>query len=307
MKAGKAEQVSAVSLLEPILKGIEHSNGPRVSSRDMDRLLTANRDQLRSWLSSRLFEALVASVGLTDYLTSILSARGDEASMVRLNSFLAAIHLSSSLNRLIFETLIDLKKKGRVNLTSEQFDALAEVLNPKSYRLEKPRLDVTFDPHILEDVRMEVQRSIYDQLDRAAEIPSDLQPIKEGENFSVSSLSLATLQQLSKRYRDLKLSVKDGFLIWDYPNRPIIYFKDGKAYHSLSESRPFTKKELDEQKETVFRLLRTRVVERCRICGDTEPTDLAYHQDMGVILVCSKCLHDIKILRVIPSVTPQEM
>jgi len=102
--------------------------------------------------------------------------------------------------------------------------------------------------------------------------------------------------------------VKDGFLIWEYPNRPIIYFKDGKVYRSISESLPFTEKELNEQKRTVLRLLKIEVEgERCRICGEGEPKDLVYHQDMGVIPVCPNCIHDIKVIRVIPSVPPNEM
>jgi hypothetical protein len=268
------------------------------------------------WLRSRLLESTVAHVGVLRYIDDLLSYDGKKPERdVRINSYLAAAHVSSSLNRLVYDALMKLKRDKRLNLAADQLDDLSRVLNPaKTFVL--PELNRNFDPILVEDIRSGVQRLVWDDLSARKEhlrkprppalvsedIPRDLIPLA-----SLPNLAMKDLLDLSRQFRSFRITIKEGCLIWNFEGAPTMYIIGNKLLHSPSQSKGFTKAEIEKQAHNIARILR-KIAEKgptCSICGIDQAQELAFTKDETIIQVCRNCISAPLIWRVIYSGDPR--
>jgi len=263
----------------------------------------------------------VTHEGLTRYLQDLASYQGKQPEReVKFNSYIAAAHLSTTLNSVVWDAIIALRRAGKVQLDDKQMQALEEVLKPpRDYRLNGRLERVDFDPLVLEDLRSEVQRTVFDQLDSKAphgnpkarksegdstnlldaRLPTDLEPIGETKRIDIKNAV-----ELSKRYGSLKVVVRDGYMIWKFSNKPTLYLKDDSVYFSRKSSGG-TLEEARLQVEVVSKLLATQA-RTCSLCHRRQGAEVAYLENGEVSLVCSQCERDPRVVRLIPSVPPSE-
>lgn len=271
--------------------------------------------EVEPWLRSRLLESTVAYVGVLRYVDDLLNYDGKKPERdVHINSYLAAAHISSSLNRLIYDTLMRLRRDKRLNLTVDQLDDLSRVLDPPKTFIV-PELDQNFDPILVEDIRSGVQRLVWNELSRKKEyikkprignaaeaIPRDLVPLG-----LLPELATRDLLDLSRQFSSFRITIKGGCLIWSFEGAPTMYIVDNKLFYSPSQSKGFTKAEIEKQATNITRILR-KVVERrpsCGICGMNDAQELAFTKDGTVIQVCNNCARSPLVWRIIYSGDPR--
>ena len=280
--------------------------------------------EMGSWSRTRLFEAAVAHEGITRYLRDLASYQGSTPERdVKVNAFLAATHISTALNPVVWDAIVALRKSGKLRLDEKQLHALECVLKPsREYRLAGTAEGVDFDPLVLEDLRSEVQRAVFDQLDSkgaaqrgkgrnqrseadtgaallGVKMPADLEKIAETKRIDIKNAV-----ELSKRYGSLKVAVQDGYMIWKFSNKPTLYLNEDSIYYSKKSSGG-TIAEARLQVEVISKLLSGRA-RMCSICQRRQGSEVAYLENGEVSLVCSQCERDPRVVRLIPSLPPSE-
>lgn len=280
--------------------------------------------EMGSWSRTRLFEAAVAHEGITRYLRDVsLYQGGTPERDVKVNAYLAATHLSTTLNSVVWDAIVALRKSGKIRLDDKQLRALESVLKPsREYRLTGTAEGVDFDPLALEDLRSEIQRVVFDQLDSkgaaqhgktrsqkseadtgaslvGVKMPADLEKIAETKRINVKNAV-----ELSKRYGSLKVAVQDGYMIWKFSNKPTLYLKDDSIYYSKKSSGG-TVDEARLQVEVISKLL-SGYARMCSLCQRRQGSEVAYLENGEVSLVCSQCERDPRVVRLIPSLPPSE-
>lgn len=308
-----------------LLDIIVHTKRPvelSLNEREMHKLLTNKRltealndssstarVQVQPWLRTRLFEAIVAYIGLINYMNDLAVHEGEKPVRdVKVNSFLAATHTASALNLLIYDTISKLKERGDIKISAKQLESLKGVLSPsKTYII--PELESEFDPILLEDLRLQVQRSILDKLDlnqskrigHVVRIPNDLKFLD-----TVGELDLNRLLDLSIRFRNLRISFQDGYVIWNFLSAPTMYIRDRKLFISPKQSKGFSKKDIDAQKRKILKFLeKERSASLCKICRTMGAIELAYSYDGEILPVCDRCASDPRIWRIIYTSSPK--
>jgi hypothetical protein len=271
----------------------------------------SGKSEVEPWLRSRLLESLIAHVGVLKYIDDLLEYEGKKPERdVKMNSYLAATHISFSLNRVIYDTLMRLGQFRRLSLTSHQISDLARVLNPPR-PLIVPTLTQSFDPILVEDVRSSIQRIIWDELAMEEEsfkkprsanssdaIPKDLVFLG-----TVPELTTKDLLDLSMKFSFFKIIIRDGYFIWNFEGAPTTYIAKNKLFYSPSQSKAFSKQDIQEQYRNVVRLLRRTIEKRalCAICSTKSAKEVALTLDGRLIQVCEDCVSAPSVWRVIHS------
>jgi hypothetical protein len=279
--------------------------------------------RLGSWLRVRLFESVIAEEGLSRYLHGLVTYTGNEPEKdVKLNAQLAATHISTAISAVIWDTVLALKKSGKIRLQENQIKALENVLNPpRQFRLTKTFDEVEFDPLEVEDVRSEIQRAVFDQLDSSTRtrdkpmrsarvdadsgllptgaVPTDLETIG-----SVEGMDLQKAIDVSRKYDSLRIGLVKGYLVWKFASKPTLFVKEGNVFFSRKLSGG-TLEEGKIQLGVISNLLASGAV-TCVLCKRHAGSELAYLRSGEVRLVCSECEHDPKVLRLILSLTPSQ-
>jgi hypothetical protein len=269
--------------------------------------------EVEPWLRSRLLESAVAYVGVLKYVDDLLSYDGEKPDReVRINGYLAAAHISFSLNHVVYDTLMKLRHDKRLNLTLNQIEDLSRVLNPSRTFLV-PKLDQSFDPILVEDIRSSVQRLVWDELSiRKENLKSRTRNTAEGIPRDLvllgmlPELTIKDLLDLSRQFSLFRITVKDGCLIWNFEGAPTMYIVDNKLFYSPSQSKGFTKAEIETQSTNIMRILK-KVTERkpvCSICKVNEAQELAFTHDGTIIQVCKGCTRAPLVWRIIYSSDP---
>jgi len=271
--------------------------------------------EVEPWLRSRLLESTVAYVGVLRYVNDLLSYDGKKPERdVQINSYLAAAHVSSSLNRLICDTLMRLRRDKRLNLTVDQLDDLSRVLNP-SRTFIVPELKQNFDPILVEDIRSSVQRLVWDEFSRKKEYVKKSEIANATESIPRDLVQVGLLPELSTRdllnltlqFSSFGITIKEGCLIWSFEGAPTMYIVGNRLFYSPRQSREFTKTEIEKQATNITRILR-KVTERrpsCGICGMNDAQELAFTKDGTVRQVCNNCSKSPLVWRIIYSGDPK--
>lgn len=277
-----------------------------------------DRPTANLWLKARLFEQIVASSGLDDYLRGLLTYKGDKPeSDVLINPFLASGLIASSLNRFAFELLRKQRAQGKLGITQSQVEALSKIYEPPRdfttfvsqtnftidqvedarNALLRVSLDMLATQNRLdsEEFKAPIKRDVFDEIER---VPANLVSVG-----SVPTISIDRLNRLSVDYASsLKLSIVDGYILWKYRGEPTIYLKDGHAYYASSETkllRTNVRKLAERQLYLIREKLRPAVQYPsvlCSICQNTPTSILMYHREKGVIPVCERCAKDSKVV-----------
>src|SRR5687768_2070598 len=101
-KESDVSNLSLQTLLSSV--GLE-TRADRILS--LTNFLSVDDGKVDSWLRSRLFEALISHEGLVRYLQSLNEYQGPSPEKeVKLNGLLAASHISTSLNALIYDIVV---------------------------------------------------------------------------------------------------------------------------------------------------------------------------------------------------------
>ena len=279
--------------------------------------------RLGSWLRVRLFESIIAEEGLRRYLQGLATYTGSEPEKnVKLNAQLAATHISTAINAVIRDTILALRKAGKIRLQESQIKALENVLNPpRQFRLTNTFDEIKFDPLEVEDVRSEIQRAVFDQLDSSTRardkpsrsskqdasawlpptggLPSDLESIGR-----IDDLDIQKAIDVSSKYDGLRVGLMKGYLVWKFASKPTLFVKDGNVLFSKKASGG-TFEEAKLQLGVVSNLLASGAA-TCVLCRNRAGSELAYLRSGLVRLVCSDCERDRRVLRLISSLPPSE-
>lgn len=273
-----------------------------------------DRPTANLWLKARLFEQIVASAGLDDYLRGLLTYKGDKPeSDVLINPLLASALIASSLNRFALELLKKQRAQGKLSTTQSQVEALSKIYEPQrdfttfasqtnftidqvedaKNALLRISLDMLATQNRLDskEFRAPIKRDVFAEVDR---VPANL--VKVG---SIPPISISQLNHLSVDYgSSLKLSIADGYILWKYRGEPTMYLKDGHAYYASSETKLLrtNERKLAERQLYLIREKLQPAVQYpsvlCSICQNVPTSILMYHREKGVIPVCEKCAKD---------------
>jgi hypothetical protein len=301
--------------------GLGNENSSAVLGSNPDSASYAVRSQSsESWLRTRLFEPLVAYYGLFSYLDNLSKYQGVHGEKdVKINSLLATFHLSTSLNPMIYESLLDLKKTNRIQLNEKQLAVLSEILRPSKFRLGQDDIKVDFEPLQLEDIRLEIQKHIYDKIELSrqkeskrklsesmASSPDTILPDDLQELGHVGNVDINRVQSLSRQYDALTITIRGGCIIWQFARSPTIYIKDGKAF--VSKKSGSSLRDATKQKDSIIRLLYpSRSRTKCVLCNNYDGAEVALLDGAILGLICSQCEKDPRVTRLIPSVAPGEL
>jgi len=290
---------------------LEHAEVKELSSRIGDALpsylmKTDGEVRVKPWLKTRLFETILASTGMDEYLKELLSHDDAKAEDVPINPLLASFLISTSMNPFVFELINQLVSSKKVNLTKGQIDALSVILKPsKDYTISKQ--DVSFQSEPVQNTRIELLRMSLDILsayekDKSVDyrktpaidrVPEDLERVTYVPDFTIEELLL-----ISKRCGLLlKLAFIDGYLVWQYRDQPAIYVKSGEACYSPKHSQrrgTTTYEQADRQVYHFIDQLESSQLPsvRCAICGQRSTSNLFYHRERGVVPLCKECSKD---------------
>jgi len=259
--------------------------------------------KVKPWLKTRLFETVLASAGMDEYLKELLSHEDVKPEEVPINSLLASFLISNSVNPFAFELINELASGRKISLTREQMDALSVVLKPKKdYAIYEK--SVHFSSEQVQNIRNEVLRksldilAAYEQYKSADsrkpqaihKIPNDLRRVTYVPDFTIEQLLLIS----SKYGASLKLTFVDGYLVWQFKDQPAIYIKFGEAYYSPRYSRRKGTTPYEQADRQVYHFIEQLESfhlpsVRCTICGQRSTSDLYYHLERGIIPVCNIC------------------
>lgn len=193
--------------------------------------------RIKQWVRARCLESVAASIGLDEYLRTLLIFRGSSPSRTApLNLLFASNQISRALDPIVTRLLNELYSRKRLNLSEEKLDSLNAILNPSlDFTVSSSRVFFSVDE--LEQLRnnlLEIALERYDrfQLERAKsrEEPQKLHPIGK-----VPELSLEKLIDVSKNYRNLTISLENGILRWQYGQEPPLFVKDGYCFFNQTE------------------------------------------------------------------------
>ncbi len=265
--------------------------------------------QIEPWLKTRIFEEVVASEGIDIYLNDLLNYGGKDAyKAVKLNYCFAASHLASSINKFVFQLLVNLNEKNLLFSEKEKI-TIGNVLNPnKNYTLNIS--EIKFDYDLIEDLRLKIQEYIYNYVDLTEkrrrgkqikksnyylEIPDDIIIIEALENFNYNDIMEVAKPLIADEM--LKICLFKGTIVWMKEDRPNIYIKNGKIGYSPSVNalKDFSKEDVIEEIKFIKNIIyKYKTVEfkqnivPCYSCGQ-KADRMAYHNLKGVVLVCEQC------------------
>ena len=275
----------------------------------------SGKPDVEPWLRSRLLESTVAHIGLLDYVDDLLTYVGKKPEKeVKVNGYLAASHIGFSLNTVTYDVLSKLQRNKMLNLNTNQLEVLGKYLNPQR-SFVVPKLDQSFDPIDVEDMRSAIQRLVWDQLSFKKESKkkvSDSTDIIPGDLIllgSISDLRIEDLLSLSKQYSGFKIIAKNGYLIWNFEGAPTMYIQEKKVFFSPSQSKAFSKTQVVEQYQSILRLIRKsgEMKALCSLCKTREAIDIGFTHDGKTIQVCEECTHSPSIWRILYSGNPREI
>jgi len=258
---------------------------------------------VKPWLKARLFEIIIASEGMDEYLKELLGTRVEKPEDIPINVFLASSLISASVNPFSFE-LINQSIRKEIDLSKHQIDNLSHIFRPrKDFTIS--RTNAIFNSKQVQNIKnVLLGKSLdilsayekYKYLDsmkgsRTIEtIPSDLKRISSIPNFDIEQLML-----ISQKYKtQLRLSFVDGYLIWEFGDNPVLFIKANHVYYSpkYSQSKGVTSyRQADRQSYHLIEQFEATHLPStsCSVCGERFTSKLFYHLDKGVVPVCNEC------------------
>ncbi len=273
-----------------------------------------NKPSLQLWLKSRLFEPVVASIGVEKYIEDLLRYKGDKPEKeVQINSFLASTNISSSLNLFIVELLRKLNNKNKLSLNESHFQALSDIYKPRK-DFKATFNDTKFFVDEIENIRDILLRTSLDLLTgynsmeegyylrpehrvEDNKIPDNL--IKIG---SISDFTIRQLTTISQTYTSsLKIWIMEGYVVWKFRDQPTIFLKSGQAYYSPNRSKYLKTNDKEMAKRQLFLIEEKLEIARksptvpCAICGERYTSNIMYHSSKGIAPICENCSKDEKV------------
>jgi len=191
----------------------------------------------KQWLRARCLESVVTSVGLNEYLETLLAFRGSFPSRTApLNLMFAVNQIVRALDPVAIRLLEELREKKRLNISNHHVDELIASLTPTSdFRVTK--IESYFDASEVERLRNLLLEVALDKINIGS-----IQKFEKGPKIlkwkalgKIPRISLRKLVNASNRYSNLDISIDKGILRWKYGSEPTIFVKNGTCYYDKLE------------------------------------------------------------------------
>lgn len=193
---------------------------------------------IKDWLRARCLESVIASVGLNEYLKTLLSFRGSSPSRIApLSLMFSSSQISRALDPIVVRLLRQLHTRRKLTLSERKLDALISVLSPElNFRVADT--EVYFDVDEVEHTRnllleIALEEFALQSIQKAPRATQRFQRLRK--IGKAPTISLKNLVSSSKNYANLNVSLQKGILQWKYSLEPTIIVKDGMCFYDQSE------------------------------------------------------------------------
>ena len=193
---------------------------------------------IKDWLRARCLESVIASVGLNEYLKTLLSFRGSSPSRIApLSLMFSSSQISRALDPIVMRLLRQLHTRRKLTLSERKLDALISVLSPElNFRVADT--EVYFDVDEVEHTRnllleIALEEFALQSIQKAPRATQRFQRLRK--IGKAPTISLKNLVSSSKNYANLNISLQKGILQWKYSLEPTIIVKDGMCFYDQSE------------------------------------------------------------------------
>ncbi|MGC1121636.1 MAG: hypothetical protein WBA22_11140 [Candidatus Methanofastidiosia archaeon] len=306
---------------------IESISPVRISSEIQTRFETAGilmkssqttlddvRRSPKPWLKTRLFESIAIDVALEEYLNQLVEYEGENASAeVEVPGLLGALHILTSASPLLMEAIDQLEKRKKIKLSRKQKEVLRSILDPKkTYQIDK--IEVSFCPYNLEDIRSEISGFLVDQMARRIPVFRRRKSLLSLDNMLEERIPMVSIRGFSQEQiiylarelvikGDLKLCILGVEIIWEYREKPPLLMTDETIFILPKANRRLGYSDNDAAKQAniVSDFLRNQCASRketatalglCIICNERMARKLAFHRaKTRIIPVCEECFN----------------
>jgi len=219
---------------------------------DLSHFINEDRTA-KQWLLARCFETCVASLGLDEYLKTLICFKNSNPGKnAPINVMLASSQIARAFDPITVSVLRKLGDQA-LGISRQQFEALLSILTPRmDFSIKPENRDVLFDRDEMERVRSSLLKEIVDELHQKN---LKFQPLNQPPELKsiakISSISIDKLIEASKKYRKLSVTLENGILKWKFGKEPSLFVKGSLClYDELEiEQKGFT---LDDVKKQFY-------------------------------------------------------